>query len=219
VTTNPGLVGWNYGNGRVASFSNCMGIEDLQNNNYNQLVQNICKWLTKSKTSPQITILTTENNIADGVLSNCLSNITSNIYIINQTFYNYNGLNLSNTDLLIMPASYNWTKGNDLSISVQNDIVNFINNGGGLLTAEWLMWVAAARNSMQNLRKTFPVNPTTPWVSRTQLRFTKTTDDPIVSNNLPQTWTWVPANVAGVETFFTSLKAGAIVFYTSSPLN
>jgi len=218
TATNIGLVGWNYGNGRVASFSNCMGIADLQNNNYNLLVRNISKWLTKSTNNPSIKILTTNNTSANNLLVSCLSNISNNITVLNKTFYNYDGSDLNGTDLFILTASYNWSAStSDLSTLAQNSLLDFINGGGGLLTAEWLMWHCASRSAMNILRQAFPVNPTGPWTSRTLLKFMKVTDDPVVSNGLPNSWTWTPADVSGVETFFTSVKPNTIVFYNSVP--
>ncbi len=173
-------------------------------------------------TSLKSVILTTENSAEDSLLRDCLNGITdsSNVTVLNKTFYNYDGSNLVDTDLFILTANYNWNasgSSNDLSNSVQQNLIDFVSNGGGLLTSEWIMWHSAQRNKLNNLKTVFPINPTAPWVGRTILFFSKVTEDKVVSAGLPNTWSWSPANVDGVETYFTEIKPNAIIFYNISP--
>jgi hypothetical protein len=214
---NRGLVGWDYQSGRCASFSNLMGVEDLQNPNYNLLVRNTSKWLVKQKINPKIIVLTTENAAANSLITSCLSNISNNVAILNKTFYNYDGSGLNDSDLLIMTAAYNWYKTGDISESVQNQMVDFVANGGAILTSEWLLWHTKSRSSLQILKTVFPVEPSSSWSGRTTLKFTRVTNNAIVSNGLPDSWVWTPGNSSGTETFFSSVKPNAIVFYDSSP--
>lgn len=220
--TNPGLVGWDYGLGRVASFSNCMGVQDLQDSNYKQLVQNIARWLTKNKSNPKIVALSQDNETSENLLMSAFADITSRASTSNQNWTSLTPEDItSDLDLLIITDSYNWfpLQSLDMREDTQQTIITFVNNGGAVLTAEWLMWQASTYNAMSDLHSIFPVNPTTPYVSRNTLRYTKVTHDAIVSNGLPDTWTFTPANIGGVETYFSSLKPGVTVFYNSAPLD
>lgn len=216
--TYPSLVGWNYGLGRCANFSNVMGIQDLQNINYNRLVRNISQWLVKSKPNPKIIATTTTNGTADSLLLNCLNNISNNVSILNKTCYNYDGSNLSGTDLFIITCNYNWAvNATDLNLSIQTQLVNFVNNGGAILTCEWLLW-RTSLGFFQILKSIFPVNATTPYANRYKILFTQVTSDNIVNAGLPTSWSWTPASVAGTDTYFSSIKSGSTVFYNGSSI-
>ena len=155
---------------------------------------------------------------SESLLLSALSNITSNA---STSSFNITTMDssiiTSDLDLLILTNSYHWSSTRSIIDSnAQTAIVNFVNNGGAVLTAEWMMW-GAASNSMQILEPIFPVNPTDPWVSRTQLKFIKVTHDPVVSDGLPNDWTFTPTDISGVETFFTEPRSGTTVFYNSAP--
>lgn len=214
----PGLFGWDVNNGRVASFSNTMGEEDLNNVNYNKIFQNITKWLTKNKNNPSILLL------SDGLTSKASSWNQSRLQALNdmgatttlseKEWFNYDGSDIENYDLIILGGGCNWASGTDMLISAQNAIVDFVNNGGSLLTSEWIYWRVSVSNTMSIIKNILPgTSNAGQWTTVDNLIFKLETYDPIVGLNIPDTFEWSPSSADGVYSFI-SIKPGVTNFYS-----
>jgi formylglycine-generating enzyme required for sulfatase activity len=238
-----GLVGWDYGPGRVASFCNIAGTEDLFNPDFVTLFQNTCVWLTKNKVNPRILVLQSGNSDHMArlltVLSQISSNVASSSSFWGSSFFASN-ISTSNRDLLIIPCSYtaNYTLQNapNMPITIQNQIVNFVNSGGSLLTTESFIWLLS-QNKMLNLSPIIPIVPNNRVIARLstpQSSFTFETNRSIVddSNTILQ-YSIISLNVSPSFTFFPSyqpsdgvaatrisasqIKPGATMFYKLIP--
>jgi formylglycine-generating enzyme required for sulfatase activity len=220
--TNIALAGWDYVNGRVASFTNTMGVEDLSDINYRQLVLNTINWLVKNKSNPKILILNPNNDLYENALGSVLGAISNNITYTSENWSNFTGISLNNTYDIILPLmNYNWSIANTMPIDGQLAISNFIINGGSMLTCEWMMWrIAIASvnvNNMNTLEQLLPCVVSSQYSNRTKLRYQLSFYDSIISNNIPSDFMWTPTDIAGVETNISIAKPGAKIFYNSVP--
>jgi len=220
--TNIALAGWDYVNGRVASFTNTMGVEDLSDINYRQLVLNTINWLVKNKLNPKILILNPNNDLYENALGSVLSTISSDITYTSENWSNFTGISLDNTyDIIIPLMNYNWSIANTMPIDGQLAISNFIINGGSMLTCEWMMWRIAVNsitvNNMNTLEQLLPCVVSSQYSTRTKLRYQLSFYDSTISNNIPADFMWTPTDIAGVETNISIAKPGAKIFYNSVP--
>jgi hypothetical protein len=223
--TARGLVGWDYGNGRVATVSNVAGIEDLNDPYYALLIKNTCSWLTRRgqpgyPTTPNILILTSGNTTYNTQLKNTLENpLWFNATISTTPWYNFTGTDINSYDLVLLTGNYNWNSGSNIPSSGQTAIVNFVNNGGALFTFEWMIWRLAVSSAQHTIiDPIIPVVVSSSYNNRSKLRFKKITEETTINNGIPDEFQWEPVgNIAGTETDIIAVKPGAITFYDSIP--
>jgi hypothetical protein len=215
------LFGWDVGLGRVASFSNIMGVNDLANSNYRKLVQNTVQWLTKSIPAPRILILNDSRNTNwPSNISNILQAIGGITTISTKEWYNYDGVDLStsNYDLIIPGGNYNWPLDDDMPSAGQNAIVNFVNAGGAMLTCEWIYWRIGVSNTMSTLETILPgVGVNGQYSSPTSaVTFSVVSPNTIINTGVPNPFSMFLENIAGVHSDIINVKQGATIFYNLS---
>lgn len=120
---------------------------------------------------------------------------------------------LSSYDAVILLPSYNWS-GGTMSVAGQNNLLNFVGNGGGLITSEWFVWALGTGSYYPNLAPLSPVNPTTGYRYTSPITYTQGSPDPTLNNGVNSPFTFTADSVGGTETFLTA-KTGATVFYSS----
>lgn len=125
----------------------------------------------------------------------------------------FNNLNvISSFDCVYLQANYNY--GFLWNNTQQQAMIDYIRAGGGLVTAEWVLWMAGTSTSYFNLlRSEFPSVEASPWDSRGAVTYTVQTSDPIMSAGVPSPFTTNTTSIAGVYTIVSSIKAGATSFY------
>jgi hypothetical protein len=117
---------------------------------------------------------------------------------------------LAGIDVVYLQANANWAVG-DMPAAGQTALLNFINSGGGLVTCEWVIWLAAI-NRFAILRPAFPVMPTTSYNYNATATFVQVTPDPILNAGLPTSFSFD----SGGETNLNTAMPGATVFYNST---
>ncbi len=120
---------------------------------------------------------------------------------------------LSPYDVIYIQGNGNWTQS-DMPLDAQSMILDFAQQGAGVVFSEWVIWMVQARNVFQVLAAAMPVEPTTIFRNTTTITFTEVTPDPIVGANLPATFDMPLTSFNGTETFLTP-KPSATVFYNS----
>jgi hypothetical protein len=133
---------------------------------------------------------------------------------IGSPYTTFTSAELTGIQVVLLFPNNNWASG-DMSLAAQTALVNFINAGGGLVTAEWTNWKVGA-GSFQTLQAALPVTSTTQYTGGTSITYTQVTADPVLnSRGMPSSFTFTADNFAGVESFF-SAKSTATVYYSSS---
>jgi hypothetical protein len=119
-----------------------------------------------------------------------------------------------------------------MPITIQNQIVNFVNSGGSLLTTESFIWLLS-QNKMSNLQPLIPVLPTNNVLVRlsspaTALTYQQSSSlGAIIINgtnfsNVSSQFTFTPSyqpsdGVFGTKITGNMIKSGGTMFYSMTP--
>ena len=209
-----GVTGWDYQKGKCLSLSTTAGLTNLDNTNYIQLIKNSVKWLCKNKSNPSILILSSNNAAQDIKMSTTLTSLTNKtINIVSLSTFNNSDNILSSTDVVVLQNNYNWNTSTISNVG-QNALKSFVCSGGGLLTAEWVIWNMAV-GKLKILADIVPVVPTSSYTTKSPIRYIRNINDSILNAGVSNDFTFNSTNIAGTETAIVSVKSGATIFYYS----
>ncbi len=123
---------------------------------------------------------------------------------------------LAGIDVVVLTGSFNWNSWSDMPSAGQTALVDYVANGGGLITTEWTMWRGGdAVSSFAILEPVLPSEPTG-YVFRTvsPVTYTIALADPVMNAGLPSSITFDPDSFSGTESLLVP-KPGAIGFFSS----
>lgn len=167
-----------------------------------------------SAQAARVYVLSSSYNVQDSAVLSSLA-AAGHTATIGVPFNLFDGtVNLSGYDAVLMQANYNWTAG-DMPVAGQSQIISYVQNGGGVVTAEWYIWLTAS-GRFQNLDAMMPAVATTAYNGDIQHHLVQVTPDPTINSGLPASFDLDGDNVAGGETMPTQLKSGGIEFYHST---
>lgn len=132
-------------------------------------------------------------------------------------YFNLSGAgDFAGYEAVLLLANYNW-QGGDMPAGAQSALVDFIGQGHGLVTGEWLVWKTADQQ-FATLRSAVPVqeNDTVRFIRGTNptIAYSEQTADPLLNAGLPASFAFAADDIGGMETFFEP-KPGATAFYAS----
>ena len=223
--TTRAVIGWNYGAGRVLSFTNAGGQDDFNYSIYNTLFKNAIKWVTKKPSRINVLVLHSEKDTNIDYLKQCILSIPETyVRVFNDRWTNFTGDSLLGVDLVILASHLEWIQGEDMSVTGQMSLVNFIKAGGSMITVELILWLTG-NNKLSILADVLPAIPTSRRTARTKLYYKKTnqkptniyTDVSVLYAGLPEEFTWTPSVIEGTETYIIEPKPTSISFYDSIP--
>jgi hypothetical protein len=158
-----------------------------------------------------IYVFRTGNGAHDDLVVSTLTNI-GHAPTLGQAVNAFTNINvISDYDAVYLQANHNY--GFSWSTLQQQTMMDYVSRGGGLITAEWILWMAGSSSNFSTMRAMFPVVETSSWDTRPTATFTQTTADPIINQGLPLAFTSPTSSIAGVATLPTALKANAKAFY------
>ena len=123
-------------------------------------------------------------------------------------------VDFSSFDVIYLQDNYNW--GYDFySNTAQQNIVSFVENGGGLVTAEWVSWESApSRDRWKLILPLLPVDYVS-WDTPTSVEFTEAEPSQRLNEGVSSPFTFIPTDADGSFTEFIA-RSGATVFYTAN---
>lgn len=116
----------------------------------------------------------------------------------------------------ILLNSANWAAG-DMPLAGQNQLVNFVQGGHGLITGEWVLWNWKVNNRFQTLYSVLPATTDGSYNYTTPITYTRVEADAVLNAGLPDSFLFPVTGYAGREENIWA-KAGAHTFYDSSNL-
>ncbi len=138
--------------------------------------------------------------------------------IIGQPYHLFDGsVSLAGIDAALVLVNYNWSLG-DMPPAGQTALLNFIDNGGGLVTGEWFVWKNAAQNSFATLYDAIPVVSTAAFTTNAGVNattYTRATPNLVLNAGLLDSIGFTADYFGGTETKLDP-KPGATVFYDSN---
>jgi len=119
---------------------------------------------------------------------------------------------LAGIDTVYLQANANWT--GDMPAPGQQQVIGFVQIGGGLVTSEWAEWKAYLQGSFQDLKTLLPADTNT-FTTTSETTYARATPDDTLNAGLPDSFTFPEYSYSGTESIL-SPREGATVFYTSS---
>jgi hypothetical protein len=130
-------------------------------------------------------------------------------------------VDLSPFDAVLMNHGSNWGGSTQaVPLAGQQQLVAFVNSGGGVITTEWIVYNhgTSGGNAYATLMSIVPVTYGQTWNSSQSTTLSLVTPDPVMNNGLPATFSIPLANFAGSETRLIA-RDGATTFYRSSNMS
>jgi hypothetical protein len=151
-----------------------------------------------------------ENTLVNNALSSHGFSVT-----IGDPFYSFTGSSSlsSYNAVLVMPAFGG--SGLDMPTAGQTALLNYVNGGGGLVTTEWVIWLAGT-GRLTTLEAALPASSGGVYDYWGSAAYTKNVLDPIIDFNLPlSSYSFSLYSHGGTESQLTA-KGGATVFFDST---
>ncbi len=106
--------------------------------------------------------------------------------------------------------------GSDMPTAGQSALLGYVNGGGGLVTAEWSIWLAGT-SRLTILSAAFPATSGGTYDYYSSATYSLNTPNSVIDYNLPNSsYTFSPlVNEGGTESQLTA-KGGAVVFFNST---
>ncbi len=130
-------------------------------------------------------------------------------------------ISLVGFDAVVMNHGANWGGSwQEVPAAGQQQLVDFVNAGGGLITTEWIIYNYATSGNLA-YSTLFPILPASygnTWNSFVDTTYSVVTPDPIMNAFLPASFTTPLNSFAGTESRLFA-KPGATVFFESSNMS
>lgn len=161
--------------------------------------------------SASIYVFATGNNAHDLQVVNTL-NAAGHSATLGQNVAGFINLSvISQYDSVYLQANYNY--GFVWTAAQQQAMVDYVNFGGGLVTAEWVLWMTGS-GYFQTMKVIFPAQDTPTWSSQGSMNYVQATADAKMNAGVAGSFTCPISSIAGTTTHFPSVKAGATMFYS-----
>ena len=161
----------------------------------------------------EVLIVSAGSPATDAALVTALANQGHNA-TIGPNYWEFDtNTDLSPYDVLYIQGNGNWTQS-DMPVDAQSMILEFTEDGGGIIFSEWVVWMVAARDVFQVLAAAMPVEETTTFRTTADVTFTLNTPEPFLTDGLPTSFTMPLTSFSGTESFLVP-KLDATVFYDS----
>jgi len=218
------LAARHYGQGYCINLCNALHPDDLLNTNYKNLIRNAIAKCSKTKFGAiKVGITTTGNSATDSLLLsrlateakiNNITDITISYTIIDSHITYFT---LKEYQVLMLTNGYNWSS-RTFAVSEQDTIKNFVNDGGGLITSEWILW-NAYYGKLNSLKEVFAAEPSRTYRTENTVRYYEYKSDTILNHEVDKDYDFSPGNVAGgTETTLTAFKTDAELLYLKDPM-
>ncbi|MCW5938328.1 MAG: hypothetical protein KF884_07745 [Fimbriimonadaceae bacterium] len=169
--------------------------------------------LAASSLAARVYVMSSGNPDHDNTVVSSLT-AAGHVPVVGVEYWQFDGsVSLAGYDAVFLQANYNWGVG-DMPTAGQNQLLNYINAGGGMVTSEWTLWKCAF-GSFQDLSAAFSSTPTLSFNGDDEHYFQSFDPDPTINSGLPQVFFVDGDNVAGGETNINATPVGAKIFYLS----
>jgi hypothetical protein len=159
-----------------------------------------------------VLVLSTDNPDEDAAIQTTLQGFGHQVDI-GASYWTFDGTDVFNYDVVVLVPNYNYNFG-DMPDAGQMALVDFVNSGHGLVTAEWFEWMQGARGSFAILTSVVPVVATSAFGTQGLITYTSMTPDDILNTGVDSAFTFTADSIAGTDTSFVA-KDGATKYYGS----
>jgi hypothetical protein len=178
--------------------------------------------LAGSASAASVYVFSTGDATVDAAYATTLA-AQGHVVTIGRPWSTFDGsVDLSPFDAVLMNHGANWSgSSGQVPIAGQQQLVAFVNSGGGVITTEWLVYNHGTSGSTaySTLMSIVPVTYGQSWNGTSATTLSIVTPDPVMNSGLPATFT-VPLSsfTGGTETRLIA-RDGATTFYRSSNMS
>ncbi len=206
-----GLVGGTYGAGRVIHISTTCGTAQLESLAGEFLLGNAVTWAGRDRS---VLVIASGSGALDNQVRTILQGRAFEV-TIGPKFSAFNGsVDLNAYKAVYLQANTNWMEP-DMPALGQTALNNWVLTGGGLVTSEWVGYLAT-QGYFQLLLPVLPVTPTTVFRDVPSTTYTQQGTDPILQAVVPTPFTMNLTTYDGTETRLAA-KPGATQYYSTTP--
>lgn len=138
------------------------------------------------------------------------------VAVVGPTYDGFDGTtSLIPYDVVYVQANANWGVG-DMPLDGQEQLLEWVQAGGGMLTGEWTTWKAGG-SQFTILRDALPARATNGYTATATVTYSQSELDPLVHDGLPSTFTFEADSFGGTEVALDP-KDGATTFFESAAL-
>lgn len=159
-------------------------------------------------------VMDSSNASTNSAVQNALTTAGHSVTIGAEWHQQDGSQSLTAYDTVVFLDNHNWSSPT-MSAAGQNEILNFVSNGGGLVTSEWFVWSLGATGYFDSLAPLSPVQNTTTYNSVSSTTYSQDVVDAILNNGVSSSFSFSLNNIGGTESAFTA-KPGATAYYSSS---
>jgi uncharacterized protein (TIGR03437 family) len=177
-------------------------------------------WSSLIAQAANVYVMPSGNTTSDAELRRALESFGHSV-TFGVSFTQFDGKqNLAGVDVVYLQLNYNWVAGTQIAVmpaAGQSALVNFVNRGGGLVTTEWLLWLAADWAGYFTYPDAIlPLEPAGDFDSLSSVTFTQTVADGEINAGLPDTFHVPLDDIGGARTLIrpAGVRAEASAFYT-----
>jgi hypothetical protein len=118
--------------------------------------------------------------------------------------------NLNSFNAVVLLNNYNWLSA-DMPAEGQRALLDYVSQGGGLVTGEWLVWNVFEGGTGKALSPMLPA-VSNGYGGSSSATYVQAQGDPIINNGLPRSFSFNLNNIDGSHTFLVA-RNGSTVFY------
>ncbi len=156
-----------------------------------------------------ILILDCGNSEINVTAKNALVDAGHNVTISSLSYWTIASIpNIAFYDVVYFQPNYNWV---NIQSTLEDQLVGYLQDGGGLVLCEWTVWGAYATSYYQKLKAAFPLNYSS-YDHRATATLNKEVADPVINAGLPNSFT-VPLNNMGGTYSLATPKYFGRTFY------
>jgi hypothetical protein len=124
-------------------------------------------------------------------------------------------INLAGFQTVYLQCNFNWT-GGVMPVAGQQQLVDWVNAGGRLVTSEWATYYSyASGGKFEHMASIFPGEQNFSYGSVPSATYTQAVADPVINAGLPTELTFALTSYAGTEVYAVA-KSGATTYYQAN---
>ena len=173
-------------------------------------------FLTSAAGAVNVYVLSSTDPIVDSAVSDALT-ARGHTVTIGVPYDAFDGtVNLSGFQTVYLQCNVNWSTGTLMPVAGQQQLINWVNAGGRLVTSEWVVYYTyAGSGKFATLEAIIPAVQSYNYGGILSATYTAVTPDPVINASVPSPLTFTLTSFTGTETY-TAAKPGATTYYTTS---
>jgi hypothetical protein len=161
-------------------------------------------------------ILSSGNSAIDGAAAAALTSRGHTVTVGVEYGLFDGSVSLAGFQTVYLQCNANWTMFTMMPVAGQQQLIDWVNAGGRLVTSEWVIYYTySGGGKFETLGPILPGTQTFQYGQGLGTTYTSVTPDPAINAGLPSSFAFSLTSYTGTETF-SVVKPGATTYYTTA---